>query len=269
MSNRLKISIELSDRLLFESDRTCCICNVANKPVQIHHMDADSSNNTYENLIVLCIECHSKAHITGGFGRELSAGQMRRYKEDWINRVKSRKEEADKLASIYTVTGQRHIISTQDDDIEYKTAEDAYLLKIYLEKIVLIHKGQLLIAQAHWNAGPTIEMIHGCSKMIDFYEAVLIELSTFYPKGTFEEKDPRKFFSEQIALRTSFHISIAEPYGPGSTGSIGRVSISHRIMEDIKQMVLVMAEQLIDTSIQTDFTGFENWGKEWMGSHEK
>ncbi len=31
--------------VLFASDRTCCVCRVKGKPVQIHHLDEDPSNN--------------------------------------------------------------------------------------------------------------------------------------------------------------------------------------------------------------------------------
>jgi len=184
-------------------------------------------------------------------------------------RVKFRKEEADKLASIYTVTWEQHIPNIHNNDLEYKSSEEFYLLKMYLKKLLLVHKGQLLIAQADWDAGLTLQMIQGCTKMIDFYEAVLLELSTFYPKGSFGEKHPKMFFSEQVALRTSFHVAIAEPYGPESIGSIGRASISFRIMEDLKLMVKDMAWQLIETSPDLDFTEFENWCQEWLGDKAK
>jgi len=50
------------DNLLYlETDDSCAICG--NRGIQIltkHHIDGNRSNNTYENLIILCHNCHHK-----------------------------------------------------------------------------------------------------------------------------------------------------------------------------------------------------------------
>jgi hypothetical protein len=73
----------VSARVLFLSDRTCCVCRVPRKPVQIHHIDEDPSNNSLQNLAVLCVECHDDTQIRGGFGRKLDAEQVILYRDDW------------------------------------------------------------------------------------------------------------------------------------------------------------------------------------------
>jgi len=75
MGNRVKISTGLSDVLLFECNRTCCVCETPGKTIQIHHIDEASSNNNYDNLIVLCLECHSDAHTEKAFGRNWTTRQ--------------------------------------------------------------------------------------------------------------------------------------------------------------------------------------------------
>lgn len=50
-----------NDLLNLETDDSCAICG--NRGMQIltkHHIDGNWSNNTYENLIVLCHNCHHK-----------------------------------------------------------------------------------------------------------------------------------------------------------------------------------------------------------------
>jgi tetratricopeptide (TPR) repeat protein len=74
-------------RLLFESDRTCCVCRTPGKPVQIHHIDENNSNTVTENLAVLCLECHDQTMLKGGFGRKLDSAQVLLYKTDWIKTV--------------------------------------------------------------------------------------------------------------------------------------------------------------------------------------
>ncbi|KYK30240.1 MAG: hypothetical protein AYK19_04680 [Theionarchaea archaeon DG-70-1] len=72
-------------KLLFESRHTCSICRLEDKDVQVHHIDGDPTNNKEENLIVLCLNCHSKVSRTGGLGRGYSIEELRLYKKEWIN----------------------------------------------------------------------------------------------------------------------------------------------------------------------------------------
>jgi 5-methylcytosine-specific restriction endonuclease McrA len=70
---RTPIPAELAARLLFLSDRTCCVCRTAGKEVQIHHLDENPANNEASNLAVLCTECHDDTQLRGGFGRKLDS----------------------------------------------------------------------------------------------------------------------------------------------------------------------------------------------------
>jgi hypothetical protein len=89
--DRVPIPQDLADELLFRSDRTCCVCRLSNKPVQIHHINDDPSDNRPDNLAVLCVVCHNETQITGGFGRKLNAGQVTWYRNDWLAFVEARR----------------------------------------------------------------------------------------------------------------------------------------------------------------------------------
>jgi hypothetical protein len=73
----------LFDRVLFESDRTCCICRDRARPVKVHHIDGNHSNNERSNLVVLCDPCHTLAHTNIPFSRNLTPEQVRLYDETW------------------------------------------------------------------------------------------------------------------------------------------------------------------------------------------
>jgi len=80
MANRIQVPCEIAAQVLFDSDRTCCICRVPGKPIQIHHIDEDSSNSfDLANLAVVCFEDHDKTMVRGGFGRKLDAEQVGRF----------------------------------------------------------------------------------------------------------------------------------------------------------------------------------------------
>lgn len=88
--NRITIPKEIADKVMFNHNRTCCVCRTPNKKVQIHHIDENPANNAINNLAVLCFDCHNETQITGGFGRHLNAGQITLYRDQWLEMVKER-----------------------------------------------------------------------------------------------------------------------------------------------------------------------------------
>lgn len=84
--NRTEIPAEMAAQVLFDSDRTCCVCR-KRKPIQLHHIDDDPANHAHENLAVLCFDCHRETQIRGGFDRKLDAHQIRLYRADWLATV--------------------------------------------------------------------------------------------------------------------------------------------------------------------------------------
>lgn len=90
---KIEIPDEVAALVLFQADRTCCICNQRGRPVQLHHIDEDPSNSIADNLAVLCFDCHRDTQIRGGFDRKLDASQVNLYKADWLRRVKERRNQ--------------------------------------------------------------------------------------------------------------------------------------------------------------------------------
>lgn len=89
-NERHEIPAEVAARVLFRSNRICCVCREPRKPVQIHHIDEDPSNGNEENLAVLCFDCHYQTQIQGGFARKLDAHQIILYRDDWYSVQRSR-----------------------------------------------------------------------------------------------------------------------------------------------------------------------------------
>ncbi|MGI4022728.1 MAG: HNH endonuclease signature motif containing protein [Janthinobacterium lividum] len=258
---RLPIPDNVAAEILFVSDRTCCVCNIRGKQVQIHHIDENPANNNTDNLSILCFECHNDTMIKGGFGRKLEAKQIVKYRDEWHERVKERKAKADEIASIQTVAGVAEIIIAteinEEDFLDYKTYYDSDLLKEYLNKIIIIHQAQLTIARTKWNSVVTTTMNQGSYDMIDFYEEVLIELSTFYPKGHFNNQTPEKYFSELISSRFLWNRPILEPKGAGTGGTIVSTMTGGSVMDDLKNMIIDMVNALLwpyDIDEQVDLT---------------
>lgn len=76
--------------MFVECDRLCCVCRGEAK--QIHHLNEDPSDHRESNLAALCFDCHNDTQVSGGFGRRLSQGEIRRHRDEWIERVRGRKQ---------------------------------------------------------------------------------------------------------------------------------------------------------------------------------
>jgi hypothetical protein len=96
--DRVPIPDNIAAAVLVASAHTCCKCEELGKSVQIHHIDEDPSNNNPDNLSVLCLQCHDETQVHGGFGRRLSATEVRLYRDNWLKRVDQRKRDADAIA---------------------------------------------------------------------------------------------------------------------------------------------------------------------------
>ena len=59
--------MKTKDLLFIETDDTCALCGEKERrALTIHHIDGDSSNNVYDNQIVLCYNCHKRHHDKKG-----------------------------------------------------------------------------------------------------------------------------------------------------------------------------------------------------------
>jgi hypothetical protein len=84
-------------KVMFLSDRTCCVCRKEAKPVQIHHIDGNNGNHEIKNLAVLCLDCHTQTQIRGGFQRKLDLDQVVLYRDDWHSTVARKRAASDAI----------------------------------------------------------------------------------------------------------------------------------------------------------------------------
>lgn len=270
MSKKLRVPIPngIAAEILFSSDRTCCVCNSRGKQVQIHHIDENPANNVLDNLSVLCFECHDLTMVKGGFGRKLESNQVTLFRNEWINRVKNRKDKADDIASLETVIGENikenAILEFEDSFLEYKRYDNQTVLKHYLDSILLIHGAQLILSQVKWDSGRTDIMNQGNNDLIDFYEEVLIELSTFYPKGHFINQSPKIYFSEIISSKFRWHRLISEPQGLGTGGTIVSTIIGNSVINDLQEMIMQIINSLVLPYEIDDQIDLNKWREEFQ-----
>lgn len=260
--NRIPISAELAAKVLFRSNRTCCVCNVRGKPVQIHHIDDDPANNDPNNLAVLCLECHDDTQVKGGFGRKLNKELVTTYRDNWLERVATQRIEADERAVTQVSGGNASLKKAKR--LTYSEERSKAILA-YVNSLPAYRKELRRLYNDEWASGVTARMVNASYAYTDALQGVLVTLAGFYAEGTFDGRDPHEFFSEIISSRYAWHRMHVEPYGPGTGGTIISVLVAGSVASDVENMIEDMATSLVGYDDEFDW---RNWPQLWNEAGE-
>lgn len=128
---RRKIPKNIEKKLLVMNRHCCCICGIAtmHKPVAIHHIDGNNSNNKVVNLAVLCLDHHSMADsglVKGkvGAGKKLSPEYVKEYKRLWESKVEATSNLPKKTFPLYQ---KKHLQIFYQFEIRRRKTEIAIL----------------------------------------------------------------------------------------------------------------------------------------------
>lgn len=276
---RISIPSQLAAEVLFTSQRTCCVCRQPGKPVQIHHIDENHANNDRENLAVLCFECHHETQTSGGFARHLDAAQVKHFRDDWVQRVTRRRDDADLLASevMAAVTRQAADVPqlTVHEAVGHSEGSSAVLgvgstlprpqvdIWTYVRTLPELKRRAYAAARPEWDSTVTARVVEASYRVIDVMQDILANLATRYPAGHFDVSDPRDYLSELIATRFRWHRYHHEPDGHGRNGAIVLPMIAASVLTDAEGMVAELVRSLtLDWSASTDYD-FRAWKEEW------
>jgi len=75
------------------SRHTCCVCHEPRHPVEKHHINGDPADNAWDNLAVVCRNCHGLVTAKGNIGSQYTPGEVLRYKKLWEKRCAEADEE--------------------------------------------------------------------------------------------------------------------------------------------------------------------------------
>ena len=254
---RTPIPDDISAEVMFQHDRTCCVCHNRGLAVQIHHIDEDPTNHAVTNLAVLCLEHHEQTQMRGGFAKKLKAADVVRSRDDWICRVRVRRDKTDELVI-------QHMAGMPPTKLEAKDWNIPSTAKVvgFLNALPSIRRAAIATAQPLWDTGITSEMCQGSYDAIDLLESAWLRLADFYPPSYFGERGADYFFSEFVAARFEWHRKICEPRGPGSSGTIVHVTTSGAVLDDVAKA--------IEETVNGLFIGFclypfdlKKWRSDW------
>lgn len=251
---RISIPSDIATEVLFVSDNTCCVCRERGKTIQVHHIDEEPANNTQGNLAVLCLECHNKTQIRGGFGRQLTDAVVKRFRNEWLIRVAQRRDEADRIA-VSLMVGTREQ-NTAPDKPPPVIQSPAPILE-YLESLPALKEKLLERARPEWDSGVTAQMVLANYDYIDALQGILVTLASYYEPGTFGGKEVHHFFSDMISSRFQWHHAHLRV-----GGTIHNVICGGNVFSDVEKMIEEMVMSLLD--FNTDFNR-ESWVEKWRG----
>ncbi|MCH8823016.1 MAG: HNH endonuclease [Planctomycetes bacterium] len=86
----MSIPKHIANELLAKCGRICCICRRF-RPVhlQVHHIveQSEGGSDEFDNLIALCINCHSDVHTTRPFTRRFTPDELKDHRDSVIRLV--------------------------------------------------------------------------------------------------------------------------------------------------------------------------------------
>lgn len=243
------------------------MCRERGKTVQIHHIDEDPTNHSIENLAVLCFEDHERTQIKGGFGRKLLGPEVRRYRDDWIERVKKRREEADRIMIAAMGGGgsiAADVVTKRGAAPSEWEAPPRAQLVAYIEHLPRLRREAYENARYGWDTGVTSEMRRATSEVIDIMERVLVYLASWYPPDQFSDNGSAAYFSNFVSDRFHWHRALQEPGAPGSGGTLAGVLAGGDVLTDIETAVVDLVKVLSAGDVD-----LVKWHKEWEKSAER
>jgi hypothetical protein len=93
-----EIPPELVDKMMVKCARRCCICRRFRPTrLQVHHIRerGQGGGNEDDNLIVVCLSCHSDVHTKVPFARRFSQEELRGHRDALVRMVEKGKLPVD------------------------------------------------------------------------------------------------------------------------------------------------------------------------------
>lgn len=251
---RVPVPEDLASRALYEHDHTCCVCNERLRRVQIHHIDEDPSNNSIENLTVLCFSCHDQTQISGGFGRKLRPAVVQINRDKWIERVNRRREDADKTAAGASNSRAKN----QDDNVDDLSSNAREIALIsYINHLPDSLRSVYLSERNSLHDGAQQEQTMATMRIADVLESYWLTLVGGYPADRFPPS-PREYISRYRYERGEFHWSLARK-SEGWPGSMTMTFVGWAVLGDLEKMI----EDTVSAIVPDEVFDIDNWTRCW------
>jgi len=138
-----RVRIRDSDKRKIEARNAgvCCVCRKTGFGTNIHHIDHDPSNNSSDNLALICVKDHDANHRPGAYHpcHHLPADELRRYKAEWEDFVARARSNPPRVLAVLNVFGSEdHLhavrLAMQDETGRIGFEHDFHFLDISMDE---------------------------------------------------------------------------------------------------------------------------------------
>jgi hypothetical protein len=124
-----------------------------------------------------------------------------------------------------------------------------------------LHAALELAREQRWGkAATTAGMIEGTYAVVQVLRDMWTKLAQEFPPECFDN-DPELFWQRNLSQRAAWHRVLAEPYGPGTGGTIVGVLVAGAIMREAMRAVRETAEALMGLGVR--MTELTAWQEAW------
>ncbi len=186
---RKKIPDEIEARVMFKSNRECCVCN--KRGDHIHHLK-DKSDNSFENLALLCFDCHDEASKTGSLRKKLSAKTIVEFRNHKYKEIETKRENSLKQfnSSIIQLTTEDLLTASKNALIilELENIKEEYFAADWYKRADIL--GRIRKFSNHKNLRVTVDIFSFLSMAADqtrggmtseVASSILYDILDFFP----------------------------------------------------------------------------------------
>ena len=249
--------------VMFQHDRTCCVCRERGLAVQIHHIDENPANHAINNLAVLCLEHHEQTQTRGGFAKKLRAADVIRCRDDWVHRVSDRRNKADEIVVQYmTGVALTHVKS------EERTAPSEARVTGFLDALPSIRRAAIVAARPSGIQASLRKCVKARMMPSKLWSTHGYNLQSFIRLIISAAGLPITFLVILLLRDFAWHRQLSEPRGPGSSGTIVNVTVGGAVLNDVANAIEETVEGLYIGYALLDFD-LKKWRSEWATANQR
>jgi hypothetical protein len=200
---------------------------------------------------------HNDTQVKGGFGRKLRAAEVIKYRDDWVRRVRERRELADKL--VVDQMAARSTLTIAEEEVVWESPS-AKLLAVHVNGLPDMLKHSVAEANKIWE-GDYHGIVPGMSLIFDVLSGAWAQLASWVDPNHFAETPPREYISKFIADRNIWNRMLTEPRSYGERARTGTIETLDRTLVELQDSVEQMVFAL--TSSYIEGFDFPTWKKRW------
>ncbi len=253
----------------FEVARLCCVCLNPRMALQIHHLDGNPSNNLENNLVLLCLQCHSDAESDGGLGRKLTPDYILKAKSELIEKIKFKRiihiipKDLPRTAQSEPSIEMHSDFGLYRDEANSASEIHHFHMPSSLYRILLATKESTINGCAPFLELPAVlNPSEGINRLVEGYRSIFRIIVGRYPSGDFGIDGGSAFFDRTFGSLLDFELSSAS-FMRGMQGQYSWCNCSLVAIQSIDRMFLETI-RLIDAHNQpiprssNDFVDFQH-----------